>query len=166
MAGIKDSLIEAEEDTQSGRFLTFKVEKEYYGIEIKYVVEIINIMPITKVPGLPGYIKGIINLRGRIIPVMDVRLRFNLDAIEYNDRTCIVVVLIDGMDIGLIVDGVSDVTTIPETDILPPPEISKAANRFINGIGKAPDGVILLLDYRSLLNIGDAELITEKVFNV
>jgi Chemotaxis signal transduction protein len=165
MADLSDNLIETEEDTQLGRYLTFKVGNEYYGIGIKYVTEIINMLPVTKVPGLPKYIKGIINLRGGIIPVMDIRLRFNMEALEYNDRTCIIVALIDGKDIGLIVDSVSEVIAIPDTDIVVPPEISKTSNKFISGIGKASDGVKLLLDYQSLLNIGDSELISQKILN-
>jgi len=77
-----------EEDTQKDRFLTFQLGKESYGIEIRHVTEIIGIQPITEVPEMPEYIKGIINLRGKIIPVMDVRLRFKKEPREYNDRTC------------------------------------------------------------------------------
>ena len=80
-----------EEDTQKGRFLTFSLDKESYGIEIKYVTEIIGLQEITEVPELPDYIKGIINLRGKIIPVMDIRLRFKKSEKEYNDRTCVIV---------------------------------------------------------------------------
>jgi purine-binding chemotaxis protein CheW len=158
MAEISDNLIENEEDTQAGRYLTFKVGDEYYGIEIKYVTEIISMQSITKVPGLPEYIKGIINLRGGIIPVMDVRLRFKMEEIQYTDRTCIIVALIDGKDISFIVDSVSEVITIPETDIVPPPDVNKTTNKFISGIGKVGDSVKLLLDYKSMLNIGDAEM--------
>ena len=159
MAEMVKDYIEVEEDTQSGRYLTFKLEKEYYGIEIKFVTEIINMLPITTIPGLPTYIKGIINLRGRIIPVMDIRLRFNMDILEYNDRTCIIVAMIDDMDIGFIVDSVSEVLSIPESDIVDPPEMNKSSNKFIKGIGKVGDEIKLLLDYHSLLSYGDAEIL-------
>jgi len=85
------------ENTQKDKYLTFLLGEETYAIEIKYVTEIIGIQPITQVPELPSYIKGIINLRGRIIPVMDVRLRFKKPPVEYNDRTCIIVIDIDRM---------------------------------------------------------------------
>ncbi|HBL83443.1 MAG: chemotaxis protein CheW [Clostridiales bacterium GWF2_38_85] len=160
MADLVNNFIVLEEDTQSGRYLTFNLGKEFFGIEIKYVTEIINMMPITSVPGLPNYIKGIINLRGRIIPVMDIRLRFNMNVLEYNDRTCIIVALIDNTDIGFIVDSVSEVLTIPESDIVDPPEMNKSSNKFIKGIGKVGEDIKLLLDYHSLLSCDDAEIFT------
>lgn len=163
MAENPKKIIEEEEDTQSGRYLTFNLDKECYAIEIKYVTEIINLIPITTVPGLPDYIKGIINLRGRIIPVMDIRLRFNMDVMEYNDRTCIIVAMIDDMDIGFIVDSVSEVLSIPDTEIVDPPDMNQASNRFIKGIGKVNDEIKLLLDYHSLLNYGDADKIAENI---
>ena len=96
------------EDTQKGRVLTFSLDKESYGIDIKYVIEIIGMQSITKIPELPDYIKGVINLRGKIIPVIDVRLKFKKEGKEYNDRTCIIVVDINGISIGLIVDSMLD----------------------------------------------------------
>lgn len=140
------------EDTQRGRYLTFVIGKEVYGIEIKYVTEIINMQKITEVPELPEYIKGIINLRGKIIPVMDVRLRFRKEAKEYNDRTCIIVVDIEDISVGLIVDSVSEVITITEDNIVPPPDTNTGFNnRYIKGIGKVGDEVKLLLDCGKLL---------------
>lgn len=163
MTDVIKSFIETEEDTQSGRFLTFNIDKECYGIEIRHVTEIINMLPITSVPGLPKYVKGIVNLRGRIIPVIDIRLRFNMEVAEYNDRTCIIVALIDDMDIGFIVDNVAEVITIPDSDIVNPPEINKKSNRFIKGIGKVGDDIKLLLDYRSLINSNDIEVISNTI---
>lgn len=145
-------LLEQEEDTQKGRFLTFALGNESYGIEIKYVTEIIGIQPITEVPELPEYIKGIINLRGKIIPVMDVRLRFKKPSKEYNDRTCVIVVDIDEVSIGLIVDNISEVITIQDSEIAAPPEVSKNGNKYIKGIGKVGSDVKLLLDSNKLLN--------------
>jgi purine-binding chemotaxis protein CheW len=155
MADIAYNLSEAGEDTLTGRYLIYKAGDEHYGIEIKYVTEIINITQIAKVPGLPHYLKGVINLRGSIIPVMDVRLRFNIEEVEYSERTCIIISNIDGMDIGLIVDSVSEVLTVPDQNILPPPETSKTRNRFVNGIGKAGDSIIFLLDYHRLIDVCD-----------
>ncbi len=145
-----------QEDTLKGRFLTFILGGESYGIEISYVTEIIGIQPVTEVPELPEYIRGIINLRGKIIPVMDVRLRFMKPFREYNDRTCIIVVDINEISIGLIVDSVSEVISIPETEIVAPPQISKG-NKYIKGIGKTGNEVKLLLDCNKLLNEDEME---------
>ncbi|HPU62611.1 MAG TPA: chemotaxis protein CheW [Mobilitalea sp.] len=150
MANLEQDVIG--DDTLGNRFLTFQLEKEVYGIEIKYVTEIIGIQSITEVPEMPAYIRGIINLRGRIIPVMDVRLRFKKNFKEYNDRTCVIVVNVDDLSIGLIVDSVSEVITIPEEDIAPPPDMGNDGDKFIMGIGKVGNDVKLLLDCEKLLN--------------
>jgi purine-binding chemotaxis protein CheW len=142
-----------EEDTQKDRYLTFKLDNECYGMEIKYVTEIIGIQEITQIPELPEYIKGIINLRGKIIPVMDVRLRFKKEFREYNDRTCVIVFDIDEFSIGLIVDSVAEVLTIPEQDITEPPKMSKGfSNRYIKNIGKVGNDVKLLIDCKKLIS--------------
>lgn len=140
------------EDTQKGKFLTFCIGSEFYGIEIKYVTEIIGLHPITVIPEMPDYIKGIINLRGKIIPVMDVRLRFKKPFREYNDRTCIVVIDIKDISIGLIVDSVSEVISIPDEEIVAPPNLAKEGNKYIKGIGKVGNDIKLLLDSDMLLN--------------
>jgi purine-binding chemotaxis protein CheW len=155
-----NDLIE-QEDTQKGRFLTFSLCNEIYGIEIKYVTEIIGLQPITEIPELPEYIKGIINLRGKIIPVMDVRLRFKKKSIEYNNRTCVIVIDIETISIGLIVDSVSEVITIPDSDIVAPPDINKTANKYIKGIGKVANDVKLLLDCTKLLSEEEAEILDQ-----
>ena len=149
-----------EKDTMEGRYLTFPLGSEAYGIEIRYVTEIIGIQTITEVPELPEYIRGIINLRGKIIPVMDVRLRFKKSFREYNDRTCVIVIDIQNILIGLIVDSVSEVITIPETDIVVPPEVSKESNRYIKDIGKVGSDVMLLLDCDKLLKEDDVNNLT------
>ncbi len=150
-------LQDVEEDTQKGRFLTFNLDRESYGIEITHVTEIIGIQPITEIPELPDYIKGIINLRGKIIPVMDVRLRFRKVSREYNDRTCVIVIDIGDISIGLIVDSVSEVIAIPDTEIVAPPEVGKGGNKYVKGIGKVHGDVKLLLDCNKLLNEEDSE---------
>lgn len=140
-----------EEETQRGKYLTFKLNDEQYGIEIKHVIEIIGIQEITSVPEMPEYLKGIINLRGQIIPVMDVRLRFGKPSREYNDRTCVIVISIQEDTVGLIVDNVSEVYAIQKEDIVPPPNLSRG-NRFIKGIYKGEDQVKLLIDCDRLLH--------------
>lgn len=150
-------LLEQEEDTQKGKFLTFTLGNESYGIEIKYVTEIIGIQPVTEIPELPEYIRGIINLRGKIIPVMDVRLRFKKPFREYNDRTCVTVVDIKDVSIGLIVDSVSEVLAIPEEEIVLPPDLNRGSNKYIKGIGKVGNEVKLILDCDKLLNQDEVE---------
>jgi purine-binding chemotaxis protein CheW len=155
---MSEELLYQEEDTQKDKFLTFVIEDEFYGIEIKHVTEIIGLQAITKIPELPEYIKGIINLRGKIIPVMDVRIRFKKPAREYDDRTCIVVIDIGNISIGLIVDVVSEVLNIEEQNVVPPPEGSRGiGNRYIRGIGKVGSDVKLILDCDRLLNEEEIE---------
>jgi purine-binding chemotaxis protein CheW len=154
---VVQELLDQEEDTQKGKYLTFSLGNEFYGIEIKYVTEIIGVQPITEIPELPEYIRGIINLRGKIIPVMDVRLRFKKLFREYNDRTCVIVVDIKDISIGLIIDSVSEVLSIPDEEIVPPPDIHKSGNKYIKGIGKVGNDVKLMLDCDKLLNDDDID---------
>lgn len=154
---VLQEVMEVEEDTQKGKFLTFLLGNEFYGIEIRYVTEIIGLQPITEVPELPVYIRGIINLRGKIIPVMDVRLRFKKPPRDYDDRTCVIVVDIRDISIGLIVDSVSEVLSIPDEQIVPPPDVSKGGNKYIKGIGKVGSDVKLILDGDRLINEEEAE---------
>lgn len=163
MADILDENLDYEEDTQKGKFLIFSLGRENYGIEIKYVTEIIGIQAITEIPDLPGYVKGVINLRGKIIPIMDVRLRFGKESREYDDRTCIVVVDIKEMFIGLVVDRVAEVTSIPDEDIAAPPQMNKGFQKYIKGIGKVGNEVKLLLDCDSLLDTGDMNIIIDSL---
>ncbi len=156
---MKDEVIQElyEEDTQKGKFLTFSLGNESYGIEIQYVTEIVGIQPITEVPELPDYIRGIINLRGKIIPVMDVRLRFKKTSLNYNDKTCIIVIDIKDISIGMIVDMVEEVLSIPEQEIVPPPDINKAGKKYVKGIGKSGSKVTLILDCDKLLDEEEVE---------
>ncbi|MDD3174120.1 MAG: chemotaxis protein CheW [Herbinix sp.] len=162
MADILENMVDMEEDTQKDRYLTFVLGNECYGIEIKYVTEIIGIQAITEIPELPEYVRGIINLRGKIIPVIDVRIRFKKEVKDYNDRTCVIVVDIKDLSIGLIVDSVAEVLTIPEQDIVDPPQMNKGINnKYINKIGKVGNSVNLLLDCEKLLTDNDMELLSE-----
>ncbi|MCK9216649.1 MAG: chemotaxis protein CheW [Firmicutes bacterium] len=159
-----DETIEMEEDTQKGRFLTFSLGNESYGIEIKYVTEIVGIQAITEIPELPEYVRGIINLRGQIIPVMDVRLRFKKEPKEYTDRTCVIVINVKDVSIGLIVDSVAEVLTIPEENIVEPPKMNKGFyNRYIKNIGKVENDVKLLLDCEKLLTDDELENLSDSL---
>lgn len=143
---------ELEEDTQKGKFLTFTLGEEYYGIDIMYVTEIVGIQPITVVPELPEFIKGIINLRGKIIPVMDARIKFKKEAKDYNDRTCIIVIDVTDLSIGVIVDAVSEVLNISEDNIVPPPNLNTGGRKYIKSVGKSEEHVTLILDCEKLLD--------------
>lgn len=162
MTDLLDDSVE-QEDTQKDRYLTFVLGDECYGIEILYVTEIIGIQAITEIPELPEYVRGIINLRGKIIPVMDVRIRFKKPKKEYNDRTCVVVVDMKDISIGLIVDSVAEVLTIPEQDTVDPPQVNKMNNKFIKKIGKVENSVKLLLDCEKLLTEHELEDISEAI---
>lgn len=141
-----------EEDTQKDKYLTFSLAEEVYAIDISYVIEIIGILKITKVPDMPPFIKGVINLRGKVIPVMDVRARFNLPAREYDERTCVVVVHVAANAMGLVVDHVNEVMDIPAGQVEPPPAGNGIADRrYVKGIGKIEDEVKILLDVESLV---------------
>ncbi len=152
MSKIMMNMTEEDEDTQKGKYLTFLLGKEAYGLEIRHVTEIIGMQTITEIPELPDYVKGIINLRGNIIPVMDIRLRFKKEPKEYNDRTSVIVIDIMDTPVGLIVDCVSEVLTIPDEAIVDPPKMNKEFNnRFIRNIGKVGSDVKLLLNCEQLL---------------
>lgn len=149
-----------QEDMLEGKYLIFSIENELYGIEIRYITEIIVIQPITVVPGMPKYVKGITNLRGKIIPVMDARLRFKKATREYDDRTCIIVLDTNGISTGLIVDSVSEVIAIADEDIAPPPDINKGGLKYIKGIGKADGNVKLLVDCQKILKDDEDEFLS------
>lgn len=149
-----------ENDTQLqlDKYVTFKSGNEYFGLKIEYVNEIIVFQEITEIPESENYIKGLINLRGKIIPVIDVRLRFGQEPFEYNDRTCIIVINVKSTVVGLIVEKIAEVVEIPEENILPSPSIGhgdKVQNNYVQAIGKVGDDVKLLLDPDKLIGDGD-----------
>ena len=149
---IDDDLYDDDEDTQKDKYLTFHLAGEDYGLDIFFVTEIIGIQKITDVPDMPDFIKGVINLRGKVIPVMDVRIKFNLEPREYDERTCIVVVDINNTAVGLVVDEVSEVADIPESQVEPPPNTGKGtSSRYLKGMGKIDDEVKILLNVDKLL---------------
>ena len=155
--------VEQEEDTQKDKYLTFRLGEEEYGISIKHVIEIVGILKITTVPEMPEYIKGMINLRGKVIPVMDVRLRFGLVPREYDERTCVIVTEIQSMLVGLIVDTVSEVARIPEADVEPASSLGgRSSTSFIAGIGKSGEGIKILLDVNQLIFENDAKQLSNS----
>jgi len=147
---------------QDNKYLTFRLAEEKYAIEIIKIKEIIGMLSITRVPNLPEFIKGVINLRGRIIPVIDLRLKFGLEGIEYNERTSIIVIELKTQNevlvSGLIVDTVNDVLDIPKESIEEPPKYAADVNQeFLKGMGKIKESVIMLIDVDMILSSDETE---------
>ena len=149
---------------REGKYLTFSLADEEYGIGILKIKEIIGMMPITSVPQTPEFVKGVINLRGKVIPVVDLRLRFGMEAIDYTERTCIIVVEIEGeagnMMIGIVVDSVSEVLNIKGEDIEDTPTFGTKLNTdYILGMAKMEGGVKILLDIDQVLSSEEISLL-------
>jgi len=147
-----DRTITSDVDTHGGKYLTFSLAGEEYGLEILKVREIIGIMDITAVPRMPSHVKGVVNLRGKVIPVVDLRLKFGMESAEYTEATCIIVVDV-GTLVGIIVDTVQEVLDIESAQIDPPPPLGASVDTtFILGMGKVRDEVLILLDINEVLN--------------
>ncbi len=147
-----------DEDAQKDKFLTFSIGSEEYGIEIRHVLEISGIQKITEVPEMPDFIKGVINLRGNIIPVIDVRRRFHMEERAYDDRTCVIVVSLDDITVGLVVDTVKEVISIPAAMISPPPKVAQGTSqRYLLGMGRVGETVKILLDLSKLLGADEIQ---------
>ena len=149
---------------REGKYLTFSMANEEYGIGILKIREIIGMMPITSVPQTPEFVKGVINLRGKVIPVIDLRLRFNMDSIDYNERTCIIVVEILGqsstVQVGIVVDSVSEVLNIKQDEIEDTPTFGTSLNTdYILGMAKMEGGVKILLDIDQVLTSDELSLL-------
>lgn len=149
---------------REGKYLTFTLDNEEYGISILKIKEIIGMMPVTSVPQTPEFVKGVINLRGKVIPVVDLRLRFGMKSIEYTERTCIIVVEIaeryDNIVIGIVVDSVSEVLNIKGEDIEDTPTFGTKLNTdYILGMAKMEGGVKIMLDIDRVLKGEEIEMI-------
>jgi purine-binding chemotaxis protein CheW len=145
---------EKEQEEQKKQFMTFLCCDEIYGISLDNVSEIIGLQQYTSVPETEDYIMGLINLRGKVIPVIDVRIRFGKEPLPYNDRTSVVVIQVKDTVIGLIVDRVEGVADIREQDIMPPPSVSDLklqSRKYVFGIGRVGSDVKLLLDPEKLI---------------
>jgi purine-binding chemotaxis protein CheW len=144
------------EETKAGKYLTFKLADEDYGLSLLKVREIIGMMPITSVPRTPLFVKGVINLRGKVIPVTDLRLRFGMPEIDYTDRTCIIVVEVEGSDttvqMGIVVDAVTEVLPVKAEEIEAAPEFgAKVDTDYILGMANMDGAVKILLDIDRVL---------------
>lgn len=142
-----------DENTQADKYLLFNLGQEVYGIPITHVINIIELQKITEVPDMPVHIRGVINLRGSVIPVMDLRLRFRLPERPYDDRTCIIIVKVGGKSVGFICDTVAEVHAIAPGDIEEPVQFKRDQGqaRYISGLGKVGDDVRILLDVEKVL---------------
>ena len=146
--------------TQDNKFLTFKLREESYAIPILRIKEIIGMMPITKVPRLPQFIKGVINLRGQIIPVIDLRTKFGIEERPYDERTSIIVMEIQSENTtktnGIVVDTVQEVLDIMADSIEPPPKYGADVNQeFLTGMGKIDEKVIMILNVNKILSANE-----------
>lgn len=137
---------------QAGKYLTFALGREEYGLEILKVMEIIGIMDITAVPQVPEYVKGVINLRGKVIPVISLRRKFGMQEIEYTSETCIIVVSLGDILVGIVIDKVQEVLDIPKENIEAPPSSGVTGKTdYLLGIGKVGDAVKILLNIDKIL---------------
>ncbi len=140
-------------DDLQGRFLTFYINDTIYGIELLNVIEIISVQHATRIPSVPEYIKGIINLRGKVVPVIDVRLKLKQPERAYDEKTCIIVVVIEDMQVGLIVDRVSEVVTIDQGELADPPSIGNSSSeKYLQSIATVGDKVVLNIDCRKFFH--------------
>ena len=145
-----------------GKFLTFILGKEIYGIEILKAREIIGLMDITTVPQTPEYMKGVINLRGKVIPVIDLRLKFGMPEEEHTQETCVIVVEVNNTSLGIIVDSVSEVSDINGGEIEDAPSFGQGIDTsFIMALGKVKDKIIILLDIEAVLSSEELEMVGE-----
>jgi purine-binding chemotaxis protein CheW len=144
------------------QFLTFYLENEEYGVEIRKVQEIIGMLPITRDPRTPAFMRGVVNLRGAVIPIVDLRLKFGLERVEPTPRSCIVVVQVRGSAIGLVVDRVSEVATLGSEEIEDAPSFgSDVQTEYLLGIGKAGGRIRLLVDIEKVLSTSEVLAVTQ-----
>ena len=161
------SVVHHSADANENKFLSFRIGKEEFGVEILRVREIIGVIDVTPLPQTPAYVKGVINLRGKIIPVIELRAKLGLEAREYTEETCIIVVEVsDGGDerfhMGVIVDSVSEVMDIPRENIEPAPRFGGNLNTgYILGMGKVKEQVLILLDIDRVMTQSDLSHLAE-----
>lgn len=130
----------------NNRYLLFNIDEAFYGLSLTTVLEIINIQKITQIPGTPDYIKGIVNLRGKVVPVIDVRIKFNLPEREYDGQTCIIVLDVNDTHVGLIVDRVSEVVTVEKSQLVDPPEVGDVVSNYLASVSEIGNKVVLNID--------------------
>ncbi len=148
----------AKKDDELLQLVTFSIGEEEFGVDILKVQEIIRTMEITKVPRAQDFVEGVINLRGKVIPIIDLRRRFGLDSKPHDKHTRIIVIEINNMIVGFVVDSVSEVLRIPASTVEPPPPVvAGLESEYISGVGKLHDRLLILLDLDKLLSSDDLE---------
>ena len=157
MTTLSESMTGAQSDARAGKYLTFQLATEEFGIRVLKVREIMGLQDITAVPQTPNYVKGVLNLRGKVVPVVDLRLKFALPAAEYTPRTCIIVTQVQGetgpVMVGIVVDGVSEVLNLTAQDLEDTPDFGDdAAVRYLLGMAKVKGKVKILLDIDQVLS--------------
>ncbi len=161
-----DLMVEDDDDLeqQADKFLMFMLGSEEYGIDITRITAIEELPQITTIPDMPNFVKGVINLRGKVIPAVDLRLRFGIEEREYDDRTCIVIVSMNESTIGLIVDIVSEVHEIAKNDIGPPPSFKNASGKeqYIAGLAKKGEEVKIILDVNKIISNEDRAILEQS----
>lgn len=149
---------------QTEKYLFFNLGEELYGVNIMNVTEIIELQRIIEVPDLPEYMRGVINLRGKVIPVMDLRSRFGMELRPYDDRTCIIVTRIDSAALGMIVDTVAEVHDVPEQNIESAQTFAVSANdHYVEGVARVEDRVTILIDTQKILHARDLQAVKAGV---
>ena len=146
--------VQAEKSGEEGRYLAFALGEQSFAVVISFVKEIVEVMPITRVPNIPECIKGVVNLRGMIVPVVDLRLRFGMEEREYDERTCTIIIETGNIIVGFIVDFVEEILTIADDEVMHPAVSDYGIkNQFIKGIGRANDTVQLILDCEKVMDL-------------
>jgi purine-binding chemotaxis protein CheW len=163
----QEGATENQRNGAAGKYMTFRLASEEYGLEILKVRELIGLLEITRIPKAPPHVRGVINLRGKVIPVVDLRLKFGMQAIDSTNQTVIIVVQLashhGGVTVGILVDEVLEVRAIGAEDIEPPPNLQNdVSTNFILGVGKADKRVVFLLDIDRILASEDPSLISES----
>jgi purine-binding chemotaxis protein CheW len=144
------------------QLVTFSIGDEEFGVDILKVQEIIRTMEITKVPRAPMFVEGVINLRGKVIPIIDLRKRFGLETKSHDKNTRIIVIEINNMIVGFVVDSVSEVLRIPASTVEPPPPVvAGLESEYISGVGKLEDRLLILLDLNRLLSREEKDVLTQ-----
>ena len=158
-----EALAEKKITEQEGKYLAFILNNETYGIEILRVREIIGLMDVTTVPQTPEYMKGVINLRGKVIPVIDLRLKFSMQEKEHTDETCVIVVEVNNTSIGIIVDSVSEVLEITRGEIEESPHFGQDIDTsYIMGLGKVKEKIVILLDIEEILSSEELDMVNQR----
>lgn len=146
---------------EGDQFVTFSLATEEYGVSILLVQEIIGYRTLTQIPGVPSFVKGMLNLRGAVVPVIDLRIRFGMTSREYDKFTVIVIVVVQGRTMGIIVDGVSDVVSFEPHQVQPTPPVAAAVHTdYISGMGQKDDKFVILLDVDKMLSLEELEVLS------